>query len=470
MHLRAGEGVETSDVLGKELKGKALIVGWDEGPTKKRDPDEPPFSPEESLDELEALCTSLGLEIKGRVLQQWRPDRKGRLPIGKGKMEELRNLVETDPEIGTIVFDKDLNYRSLMSLKGRIAPNNEAVMLDRTALILRIFASRARTPEAKLQVQLAETEFMMPRLRFYLTEGAGLESKGGSAGGGPGMKGMGQTQIVQDKYMLRKQIKRVKDKLAEVRKHRDNMREEQTSRGIPIVSLVGYTNAGKSSLMNRIRGEAVVKAKDRLFETLDTTHKMVKLSTGREVLLVDTVGFVQRLPTELVDGFRATLEELSDADVVVHVVDISASTAAQQIGNVMGTLKQIKGYDIETPQILAFNKCDKLEGGLSPELEQTLEFPWPGVKCHCQISALTGMGMPALADAIEDTLQKYTKYGSSKMKILIPYTEGKLYGKIRNRWVMVNKEEHTADGYLLDITADPSAAVQLKKWEQKEEA
>jgi len=470
---RASEGVEVSDVLGKELMGKAILVGWDPGP-QERKPDEPPFSPEESLDELEVLCNSLNLEVKERVLQKWRPDRSRHLPLGRGKTEELRQQVKYDPEIGVVVFDKDLSYRSLLTLKGRIAPQNQAVLIDRTSLILRIFAARARTPEARLQVTLAEQKYMLPRLRYYLTEGGGLEARGGSGGrsgaGGAALKGKGETQLSQDKSMLARQMAGIKRKLEEVRKQRGLMRQGQRDLGMPVVSLVGYTNAGKSSLLNRLCGASEVTAKDRLFETLDTTHRRVKLATGREVMLVDTVGFVQRLPEQLVAGFRATLEELEDATVVLHVVDISSSTAAQQVGTVMQTLARLKGFDTETPQLLVFNKIDKLEGGIAKELEQTLEFPWPGVVGHCQISALTGAGLSALSDAIEATLVERTRFGAKSLKLLIPYTESSLYAKVRGPPPMakINHEEHTPEGYLIEVTADEAAARQLQRFEVAE--
>lgn len=473
MALRASEGVEVSDVLGKELTGKAILIGWDPGP-QERKPDEPPFSPEESLDELEVLCNSLNIEVKERVMQKWRPDRSRHLPLGRGKTEELRQQVKYDPEVGIIVFDKDLSFRSIMTLKGRIAPGNEAVLIDRTSLILRIFAARARTPEAKLQVTLAEQQYMLPRLRYYLTEGAGLEARGGSGGGrgagGAALKGKGETQLSQDKSMLTRQMAGVRKKLEEVRKQRHLYRDAQGKLGMPVVSLVGYTNAGKSSLMNRLCGSGEVTAKDRLFETLDTTHRRVKLSTGREVMLVDTVGFVQRLPEQLVAGFRATLEELEDATVVLHVVDISSSTAAQQVGTVMQTLQRLKNFDPETPQLLVFNKIDKLEAGMSPELEQTLDFPWPGVVGHCQISALTGAGFSALSEAIEATLVEHTRFGAERLRLLIPYTESSLYAKVRGPPPMakIDHEEHTAEGYLIDVTADVDSARQLRKFEVKE--
>jgi len=468
---RASEGVEVSDALGKDLSGKAILVGWDPG-RQRRKANEPVWSPEESLDELEVLCKSLDIEVKERVLQKWRPELGREFPIGRGKQEELRQQVKYDDEIGLVVFDKDLSYKALLKLKGRIAPLGEAVLLDRTSLILRIFAARARTKEAKLQVTLASQQYMLPRLRYYLTEGAGLEARGGSASGrsgsaGAALRGKGETQLSQDKSMLVRQMAAVRKKIEEVRKHRSLLRKQQEERGMPVISLVGYTNAGKSSLLNRLCGTAEVTAKDRLFETLDPTRRRVKLDSGREAMVVDTVGFVQRLPQQLVAGFRATLEEIAEATIVLHVVDISSSTAAQQVSTVMQTLKALRDFDIKTPQLLVFNKIDKLEGGMSDELEQSLQFPWPGVVGHCQISALTGAGLVALAEAIESTLVEHTRFGAAKLRLLVPYTKSSEYARIRGPppLAKIYHEEHTADGYLIDVVASTDAARRLRCFE-----
>lgn len=467
----AAEDALASDELGKELTGKALLIGWDPGPGERGDR-EPEWSPEESLEELKALCKAINIEVKDTVLQKWRPDR-GTLPLGKGKIEEVREQVDVDTDIGLVIFDKDLNFKSLLKLKGTIDPDNKVTLLDRTSLILRIFAARARTKEAMLQVALARQQYMLPRLRFYMTTGAGMEARGGSAAGssmggsaGGALKGKGETQLNQDKFMLVKQMTHIKQQLAEVRKHRSMERDKRQDLGLPIVSLVGYTNAGKSTLLNTLCGKPEVTAKDRLFETLDATRRRVKLDGGREILMVDTVGFVQRLPTQLVQGFRATLEEVSEATMLLHVIDISSPTAGQQVSTVMRTLKSLPDFKIDTPQLLVYNKVDKLEGGMSPELEQSLSYPWPGVVGHCQISALNGFGLAALADAIEATLQEHTAFGAEKMQLLIPYAQSGDYAKLRGPPPMarVVKEEHTAEGYHVSVVATPEAARKLQKF------
>lgn len=467
-----------SDALGKELRGDAIIVGWDPGP-QERKPAEPPWSPKESLDELELLCEALSITVKDKVLQQWRPDR-GRLPLGRGRLEQLNKQVEADPDVGIVIFDKDLSMKELLTLKGRIAPTDDCVIIDRTSLILRIFAQRARTKEAKLQVTLASQQYMMPRLRYYLTEGGGLEAKGGSgggggAGGGQGgaLKGSGETQYANDKSRLTEQMSKVRKKLKQVQLNRQETRKRTKAVGLPIIALVGYTNAGKSTLLNRMCDSNEVEAKDQLFQTLDPTRRRVSLETGREAFVIDTVGFIQRLPEQLVAGFKATLEELSEADVVLHVIDISCETMYQQVGTVEKTLRTLKSYDVQTPQLLVFNKIDKLgEDGVPEQLKQSLEFPWKGVKGHVQISARNNIGIDTLAEAIEQVLQDYTGFGAERMQILIPYTESGQYSKLRGPTPLakIESEEHTADGYLVDVVASTDAARQLSKWEVPESA
>lgn len=476
--MRAGEYLEEFDALGKELNGKAILVGWDPDPRSRKQLSSdfgPPFSPEESLEELKTLCKTLGIETKHCVLQQWRPE-STRLAIRAGKAEEIRNQVKYDSEIGLVVFDQDMTFKMLMTAKGKIAPHDECVILDRTSLILRIFSQRARTKEAKLQVQLASQQYMLPRLRYYLTTGAGMEAQGGSQGasGGAGayLKGKGETQINMDKRLMMKKIAAVRKKLDEVRKLRAQLRERHVDLGLPVVSLVGYTNAGKSTLMNALSDTDQVKVRDRLFETLDPTRRRVTLAGGRDIMLVDTVGFIQRLPEQLVAGFRATLEEVIETTMIIHVVDISSDTVAQQVASVLRTLSKLRGFDPNTPQLLVYNKIDKLEDGVPEALQQSLSYPQPGIVGHCQISALKGIGFDALAEAIEDTLVRHTEFGSARMKLLIPYTESSDYAMLKKgeQSIKIHSEECTNDGYFLDITASKDSARQLRRFEVQSEA
>lgn len=471
--------MEEFDALGRELSGKAVIVGWDPGPKKRAASAAygPSFSPEESLEELENLCGTLGVEVKERVLQQWRPT-SGRMPIGSGKADELRQQVKYDPELGVVVFDQALSFRMLMTLKGQIAPEGECVILDRTSLILRIFAQRARTKEAKLQVKLASQRYMLPRLRYYLTTGAGMEAQGGSvgaggtaSGGGAYLKGKGETQLSLDRSLMKRKIAATTKALDEVRKVRAQQRERHFELGLPIVSLVGYTNAGKSTLMNALAQQVEVKAKDRLFETLDPTRRSVTLPGGRQIMLADTVGFIQRLPEQLVAGFRATLEEVVETTLILHVVDVSSPMAAQQIASVLKTLKRLRKFKPTTPQIMVYNKVDRLEGDQAEQLEQSLSYPDPGIVGHVQISALKGTGFTALSEAIEETLMKHTDFGAASMRLLIPYTDSAVYAKMKSgdSQVKINSEAHTSDGYLLQVTASTTAERMLKSFEVSEE-
>jgi len=471
--------LEDFDALNAELDGKALLIGWDPSRKYKQQMSSqfgPNFSAKESLEELQTLCKTLGLEVKEKFLQQWRPTFRS-FPIGKGKLESLRVQAASDPDLGVIIFDMDMPPRVLLSVKGLVAPEGECVVMDRTSLILRIFAQRASTTEAQLQVKLASQQYMMPRLRYFMTTGAGMEAKGGGAfagGGGQYMKGAGETQLNLDRNLLGKKMARLRKKLEKVREQRAEVRTRQSAMKLPTISLVGYTNAGKSTLMNKLCQAEKVSAKDRLFETLDPTTKRVSLESKRDVLLVDTVGFIQRLPSQLIMGFRATLEEVTEADVILHVVDVSSSTAAQQVTSVLETLRDLPGWSRKIPQILVFNKTDKLEG---EELDAVLaglhvqDEKKAGIVGHLQVSAMTGAGLAELAEEIERVLVEYTKYGSFRMNLLIPYTEPSEYAALKNGKVVVkiNDEEHTNDGYLLDITAEANSKRILQRFEVSQE-
>ncbi|CAJ1361662.1 unnamed protein product [Effrenium voratum] len=318
---------------------------------------------------------------------------------------------------------------------------------------------------------------MLPRLRYYLTTGAGMEAQGGSvgaggtSGGGAYLKGKGETQLSMDRSLMKRKISAVTKQLEEVRKLRKQQRDRHYSLGLPVVSLVGYTNAGKSTLMNALAQTVEVKVKDRLFETLDPTRRSVTLPGGRNVMLADTVGFIQRLPEQLVAGFRATLEEVVETTMILHVVDVSSPTAAQQIASVLKTLKRLPKFSPKTPQIMVYNKVDKLEGDKAAELERSLSYPDPGIVGHVQVSALKGIGFTALSKAIEDTLVSHTDFGAASMKLLIPYTDSSVYAELKAgaSQVKINSEEHTSDGYLLEVTASPTAERMLSGFEVSEE-
>jgi len=219
--------------------------------------------------------------------------------------------------------------------------------------------------------------------------------------------------------------------------------------------------------MNRLCGSNEVTAQDRLFETLDPTRRRVTFESGRDAMLIDTVGFIQRLPSQLVAGFTATLEEVAEADCVLHIVDISSDTSDAQVTTVEKTLESLAEYDMNTPQLLVLNKCDKLEEGVAEELDQSLQFPWPGVVGHVMVSARTGEGMDALSAAIEDMLVNHTKFGAKRFRVLVPYEEAEVYTTLKGPPAVVKivREDYADEGYLLEIVASEEWFRRLEEFE-----
>jgi GTP-binding protein HflX len=291
------------------------------------------------------LARTAGARPVGRVSQKLRhPDRNSY--IGKGKVQEI---VDSRPDLqySVAIFDDELSPAQQRNLENKL----DVKIIDRTALILDIFAQRARTREGKLQVALAQHEYLLPRLRGQWSHLERME-------GAIGLRGPGETQLETDRRLIRNQIKRLKQEIEQVRAQRKGYRQQRQKSGVPIVALVGYTNAGKSTLMNRLT-HADVTARNRLFETLDPVTRRCHLSDDLTVLLTDTVGFIQKLPTHLIAAFRATLEELSDADLLLHVVDVTHPDAAEQAQTVEDTLDALKAGD--RPRLTVFNKADQLE-------------------------------------------------------------------------------------------------------------
>lgn len=367
---------------------------------------------EDSLQELELLAETAGVDVVGQITQNLnRPNSK--TFIGSGKVEEVKTLAqEFDADL--VIFDNELSPRHQRELERELGENYQVI--DRTALILDIFAQHAYTSEGSLQVELAQYEYRLPRLTrawTHLARQAG--GGGGRAGGvgGVGLRGPGETQLEVDRRMISNRIEFLKNELEKVRAHRSRYRERRKKTRIPVISLVGYTNAGKSTLLNRL-SDADVYVADQLFATLDPTTRRVELSGGHPVLFTDTVGFIQKLPTELVAAFRATLEEISEADVLLHVVDITHVNASAQAKSVQETLVDIGAGDI--PMITAFNKIDRLKDsqGAIGALD---EFPntYP-------ISALTGQGLDELLSGLEEVL--FETY--IELDVQIPYEQGQL--------------------------------------------
>jgi GTP-binding protein HflX len=367
---------------------------------------------EDSMDELELLAHTAGVEVIGHITQNLNhPNPK--TFIGSGKVEEVKLLAgELDADM--VILDNELSPRHQRELEK--AFGDSLRVIDRTALILDIFAQHAQTSEGSLQVELAQLEYRLPRLTrawTHLARQAG--GGGGRAGGvgGVGLRGPGETQLEVDRRMISRRIEFLKSELEKVRAHRSRYRERRKRSRIPVIAIVGYTNAGKSTLLNKLT-DADIYVADQLFATLDPTTRRVELPGGQTVLLTDTVGFIQKLPTELIAAFRATLEEITEADVLLHVVDITHINASAQARSVQETLIEIEAGEI--PIITAFNKIDLLkdpESAIATLDEFSNTYP---------ISALTGRGLDPMLSAIEATLfEAYTE-----LDVRIPYNEGQL--------------------------------------------
>ena len=394
------------------------------------------LSMEDSLDELSLLADTAGLEVVGEATQKLETPHPDTY-IGSGKVEEIKALVE-EFLAEVVIFDNELSPRHLRELEERFG--SAVRVIDRTALILDIFAQHANTREGILQVELAQYEYRLPRLTRAWTHLARQAGGGGGrtgATGGVGLRGPGETQLEVDRREIRKRISTLRAELEKVRAHRMRYRSQRQRSQVPIVALVGYTNAGKSTLLNKLARSDVFVA-DQLFATLDPTTRRVELPHGHWALLTDTVGFIQKLPTQLVAAFRATLEEIAEADLLLHVVDASHPNAREQIKAVEETLEEISADHI--PTILILNKIDRL-----PNHDMVAEIApdYPGVVTT--ISALTGDGIDSmLAETEEELYETFVP-----IAVRLPFQQGQLISLFHDQGQIENIE-HGRGGVVIE--------------------
>ena len=400
---------------------------------------------EESLQELAALVETAGGQVVGSILQSRdKPDPHSF--IGEGKVEEVKTMVALESAT-LVIFDNDLSPSQIRVLTELLGVQ----VIDRSGLILDIFAQRAKTREGCLQVELAQYQYLLPRLTGMWTH---LERQAGTSGKGPiGSKGPGETQLETDRRHIHRKIDKLKEELEEVRRVRNTQRQRRMKNEIPVVAIVGYTNAGKSTLLNAITG-AGIPANNRLFDTLDTTTRLLTVSDTLDVVISDTVGFIRKLPHQLVEAFKATLEELEYADLLLHVIDLSNPQWAQQAQVVDDLIRELKADHI--PCLRVYNKCDLAFSGALPREKDSV-----------YISAKTGEGIKRLLQAVDEKLDK----GTRRVTIHLPYDKaGLLDGLYREA-----KVENVEYGETVDITAvcTPRIMGQLKDyiegWQEEKE-
>ena len=398
--------------------------------------DESERSTEISMEELAALVDTAGGDTVARIMQS-RPTPDPRSFIGDGKVREMKELIAMN-DCDLAVFDNELTPSQMRVLSEELGVK----VLDRSGLILDIFAQRAQTREGQLQVELAQYKYLLPRLTGMWTHLVRQTASGGSS---PiGTRGPGETQLETDRRHIRRKIQKLEEELAAVRKVRSTQRRRREKNDMPVVALVGYTNAGKSTLLNCLTGSDI-PANDRLFDTLDTTTRRLRLDETQEVLLSDTVGFIRKLPTHLIEAFKATLEELSYADVLLHVIDISNPEWEAQARVVDGLISQLGAS--ETPCLRVFNKCDAYIGILPH-----------GDDIVC-ISARSGEGADALVSKLLEMLDR----GKKQVRLEIPYSDAGIVDLLK-REAAVLSMEYTDTGITAEAIVTPDVLGRVKKY------
>ncbi len=393
-------------------------------------------SSEISMQELAALVETAGGEAIGMMIQN-RPTPDPRSFIGDGKVAELKAFIDMN-DCDLAVFDNELSPSQMRVLGEELGVK----VLDRSGLILDIFAQRAQTREGQLQVELAQYKYLLPRLTGMWTHLVRQTASGGSS---PiGTRGPGETQLETDRRHIRRKIQKLEEELAAVRKVRSTQRRKREKNDVPIVALVGYTNAGKSTLLNCLT-DAGIPANDRLFDTLDTTTRKLRIDEVTEVLISDTVGFIRKLPHHLVEAFKATLEELSYADVLLHVIDISNPDWEEQARIVNELIVQLGAE--KTPCIRVFNKCDAYIGIL-PHGED--------IVC---LSAKSGEGVQELVQRLSSLLDR----GRRQVTLSIPYSDAGIMDLL-NREAAVTGLEYLDDGIKAEVTVPPEVFGRIKKY------
>lgn len=392
------------------------------------------YDAESSMNELEELAKTAGAEVVAQIIQKL-PSPNPATLLGEGKVQELK---ETAGQLNAdlIIFDCELTASRIRNIEDIV----EVRVIDRTMLILDIFAGRAVTNEGKLQVELAQLKYRLPRL-------AGIGASMSRLGGGIGTRGPGETQLETDRRHIRSRIDKLEENLKELEKRRKFSRSRRKKDSVLTAAIVGYTNAGKSTLLNNLAG-ADVLAEDKLFATLDLTSRGIELPDGRTVLVIDTVGLIRRLPHNLVEAFKSTLEEAASADIILHVIDISDNEAAEKTQTTQTLLSELGCGEI--PVVNVLNKCDLIENEI-PESKDTVK-----------ICAKTGEGFDRLLRAISENLKETSK----RVKLLLPYDKAGLASKIREKG-KVFSEEYTENGIAVDALADIAILKELSEFETK---